>query len=360
MTPMKPSPLPILVLCAACEGGLSSDAQPIVSVLKLDGNCFALMTPDTPIAPVLGIAATCSYALEPRLFAGVDSVQVVVDYGPDVTFAGTTTAPPPSVTVTVDGVVSETPIEITDELRVGGRAYFIATFHAPPELSKDVRIAAGVNAGFQAIVPTVFETIAPPVAMSLVECPPGPPCELAGSVGSVHAQIAIVGQVPQQVAIHSSIDGVPQPDPVPPVTTQVALGRTEATVAIPVPNAPDESIWELRAQLGESPPVLVTAVVRAPAIASELSCAPSCNLGTGDPVGLEITAPSEIRPLQALVTTRLDGVPQLVAAPVALVPIAGDTAQGLLGLDAPPSPGTWQIDVTVAGYSAPAIVTTVQ
>jgi hypothetical protein len=353
--------LALLVVCAACEGGLTSDSQPLVSVLKQDGACFALMTPETPIATVLDIAATCSYQLEPRLFAGVDFVQVVIDYGPDVTFAGTTTAPRPFVTIIVDGVESDQPISISDELRVGGRAFFIATFFAPLEASRDVRVAAGVNAGFQTIVPVVFETIAPPMVFALLECPlAGTVCELPGAVGNAHVQLAIPGSVPQTVKIQSRLDGILQPDPIPPVITTITVGRTEATAEVPVPTAPDATIWTLTAQIGDSSPSQVSATIRPPMIASALSCGTSCALAPDDPVGLEITAPEAIRPLEALVTTRLDGVPQLVAAPVALVPQAAGSSLGLLGLRAPATTGTWQVDVSVAGYSAPSIVTTIQ
>jgi hypothetical protein len=56
----------------------------------------------------------------------------------------------------------------------------------------------------------------------------------------------------------------------------------------------------------------------------------------------------------------IDGVPQVIAAPVELIQQADGTSQGLLALRSPPATGQWQINVTVAGYPAPAIVTTIQ
>ena len=349
----------LLLLCA-CGGGLTSDAQPIISALVQDGDCFALITPDSPVAPSLGVSGTCSHRAEPRLLAGIDFVELVIDYGPDVTFAGTTRAPRPEVTVTVDGVESDVPIEISEEYRVGGRAYFLATFYAPAKPSTDVRISAGVNAGFRTILPDVFQTVAPQVGLALIECPQGTQCELAGAVGSAHLFITVPGRVSQDVAIHSVLGGVEEADPHPPVRTHVSLGHTEATVAIPVPSAPDFTMWTLSAQIGDGTPAQVSAIIRIPALIAQLSCGTSCNLGTGDAVGLEIIAPAKIRPLEALVETRINGVPQLVATPVTLVPRADGTAVGLLALTAPSTPGTWQIIATVAGYPAPAIVTSVQ
>jgi hypothetical protein len=75
---------------------------------------------------------------------------------------------------------------------------------------------------------------------------------------------------------------------------------------------------------------------------------------------LTIIAPAQIRPNEARVSTYLDGVPQVIVAPVELVQNANGTSQGLLALRTPNETGTWEIVVTVAGYGAPAIVTTIQ
>jgi hypothetical protein len=344
---------------AGCEEGITSDAQPIVSVLKQDGSCFARIAGE-PIDSTLGVAGTCPYRGDSRLIASIDMLEVVVDYGADVPFSGTTTAPRPEILVTVDGVESDVAIEISDEFRVGDRAYFIATFRAPPETSSDIRISAHVNAGFQTIVPEVLTSIQPSVALSLLECPPGPLCTISGAVGSAHITLAVPGTVPQLVTIHSYLDGVPQPDPIPPVRTFPANGRTEAITAVPVPAAPDDTTWRLTAQLGGGPVAEVSTVILAPTLVSRLTCGTTCALASGDPVGLEILAPAPIRPLEAFVTTRLDGSPQLVNVRVPLEQRADGTALGLLGLTAPAGSGSWQIDVTVAGYAAPTLVTTVQ
>ena len=93
---MKYAPLLCLAL-AACDSGITADAQPIVSVLKQDGGCFALITDDTPVSPTLGVSGNCNYKGSPYLLAGLDLIEVVIDYGEDVDFAGTATAPTPNV-----------------------------------------------------------------------------------------------------------------------------------------------------------------------------------------------------------------------------------------------------------------------
>lgn len=345
-------------LATGCEAGITSDAQPLVSVLKHDGVCFALIAGDA-IDPSLGVSGTCSYRGDTRLYAGVDRLEVIIDYGPDVPFSRSAAAPTPTVVVTVDGVASEEPIEISDEIRIGSRAYYIATLRAPRETSSDIRISAGVNAGFQTLVAEPMSTLAPSVSLSLLECNAGASCELAGGVGNAHISLLVTGAAEHQVRIESRLDGIPEPDPIPPVKTFIVGNNSEAITGVPIPAAPDDTSWTLTAHLGNAATAQVRAVIRAPEIVARLSCAESCTLASGDPVGLEIQAPGPIRPLEALVSTRLDGVPQLVSVRVALEQ-RGGTALGLLGLTAPAGSGNWQISVSVAGYVAPTIVTTVQ
>ena len=351
--------LPLLLLAlTACEDGITGDARPIVSVLKQDGGCFALMAGDS-IDPTLGISGTCSYRADTRMLAGIDLIEVVVDYGAEVPFGGSTVAPRPNIVITLDGIATEESIEISDEFRVGERAYYIATFRAPKTASTDVRVIAGVNAGFQTTVPEVLTTYAPQVELTMLECQTGGACDVPGATGTVHIHVAVPGTIPQQVTIHSTLDGVLQPDPVPPVRTVVVGARTENTTGIPVPVAPDGTLWTLSAQVGDGPLTEVDALIRKPLIITRLTCGTTCNLDDGDPVGLEIVTPANIRPQEALVTTRLSGIPQIVDARVALQNRADGTAFGTTGLIAP-GPGQWQIDVTVAGYSASTIVTQVQ
>lgn len=349
----------IVALCAGCEG-LSSTPEPTVSVLKqqVDANCFALMTPDSPIDPALGLDTTCPTGTPPQFFAGDDQLEIVVDYGDQVDFADGTQAPAPTVTLTIDGTASVLPIDLSSGRR-GARAYFVGTFRAPAQPSHDVRISAGVNAGFTTEVPVVFENLEPPVAIELAECATGTACMLRGAVGTAHFRVLVPGGVPETVAIHASLDGEPLGDPVAPVTTHVVDTNTEADVPLAVPAAHDGAQWVVSAQLGDDSPASLTATIQAPPIETALSCGASCALHAGDAVGLTITAPAQITPLQALVDTHLAGVPQLVAAPVLLVPHADGTATGSLALTAPAT-GSWQIDASVAGYDAPAIVTAVQ
>jgi hypothetical protein len=336
----------LLVLLSACEG-LTTPPQPAVSVLKrAPEGCFALATPDAPVADALHLYGLCSYQADATLMAGVDEVVVVVDYGPDVEFDATTDVPAPVVTVTIDGAAVNVPVMIGEVQRVGSRAYFEATLRAPTQISSDVRFTAGVNAGFTATVNQPFETLAPPIGLSIAQCPSATSCSLEADVGNLDLVVSIPGDLPQQVLVRSAFNGIEQPDP---IDATILPPRT--TVAIPVPALAPGTTWTLTAQLAGGTAPSVSAVLTQPGIEAELSCEPNCSLARGDSVGLQITAPPGIHATQALVSTSLNGVPQLVAEPVALVP-------GMIALTVP-GPGTWTIDVSVAGYAAPAIVQTI-
>jgi hypothetical protein len=343
---------------AACDDGITSDAQPRVTVLVQSDTCAAPIAGD-PLDATLDVSGVCPYRGSTQLFAGVNQLEVVVDYGPDVAFDSDTSAPPPDVTLLVDGVESDVPIDVSDELRVGERAYFIATLTVPAKPSSNIRIGAGVNAGFKTLVPEVLTAIDPPVFMRILECGNGPVCEVTGAVGSAHIEITAFGDGQELVSIHSTLDGVPQPDPIPPVRTFPRNGvETTAITAVPIPATSDDTSWTLTAQLGSATWEART-IIRAPSIMSRLTCGTTCSLSSGDTVGLEIITPGPIRPLEAFVTTRFNGSPQLVSVRVPLEQRADGTALGLLGLTAPAGNGSWQIDVTVAGYAAPSLVTNV-
>ena len=333
----------LLLLLPACEG-LTTPPAPQLSVLKrMPEGCFAVATPDSPPAAELQLFGTCSYQADPTLMANVDEAVVVVDYGPDVEFDTTTDVPPPAMTFTIDGAPADVPVRIGDVQRVGSRAYFEATLRAPAQLTNDLRISAQVNAGFAAELVQPFAVVAPPLGLSLFECPDPTSCELAGAVGDAHLVVSVPGDGPQQVTIRQTLAGVDDPNIVTATVTPPS-----STVALAVPAAPDGSTWTISASLLGGTPPSVTATIRAPLITAQLSCAPNCTLAPGDQVGLHIFTPLGLRATQAFVTTRLNGVPQLVGEPVAIDP-------GLLALTVP-GRGTWTIDVSVAGYAAPAIV----
>jgi hypothetical protein len=352
------TPKRLLLLCAlgACEG-LTTPPSPALSALKrMPEGCFALMTPATPVAPDITLNGLCSYQADPSLMAGVDEAVVVVDYGPDVEFDTTTAIPPPIVTLTVDGAVSDTPISISAPQRIGARAYFLATLRAPEVISQSVAIDAEVNAGFHASLDNVFSLVPAPISLGFAECPDPMACVLPGAVGDAHLQISVPGSVEQTVTVRTAVDGIEQPDAVV-VDTHPDGTASSATVALPVPAAHVGAMWTASAQLPVGPAPSVTAAIQSPAVTMQLSCAPNCSLSPGDSVGLAIFAPKGVRADQALVTTRVDGVPQLVAEPVALIEDSASSS-ALVSLTVP-SQCTWTIDATVAGYSAPAIVQTI-
>ncbi|MCX5748246.1 MAG: hypothetical protein NT062_37820 [Proteobacteria bacterium] len=361
MTSTTARPLAILSVVgalAACEA--PAPRTPILSVLRRADACFALMTPDNPVPAELGVESVCADPTFPTILASVDLALVVIDYGPDVEFETTTVAPPPELAVAIDGVVTAVDAAISSEQRVGDRAYYLATFRAPGAPSTDVRIAAGAGPGFWTESPTVFAIVPPPITFDLAECAGGVSCTRTASVGQLHARVALPGDVALPIAIHQELDQLALPDPVPATLPTPVDGASVANLAIDVPAvAPGAATtrWSLVAQVGTSTSAPVVITLAPPALTANLSsCGAPCTVARGTSVGLTITAPAGIHPARALVTTRIGGVPQLVAAPVDLV-----DGVGLLTLIAPTNAiGAWQIDVTVAGYAAPSIDAYVQ
>ena len=344
----------LVVMVAACEA--PAPVTPILSVLKRTDTCFALMTPDNPVPSELAVPNICDGDTFPTIYAGVDLVEIVIDYGPEVDFAATTVAPAPTVEVVVDGVANPVRIDVSPEQRLGSRAFFLATFRAPTVSSTDVRIAAGAGEGFHTESPTIFATVPPPISFALAECQPGLACTLVAVVGGVHATVSVPGDVAVPIVIHQTIDQLLQPDTIA-VTATPSGGSAAASVAIEVPTG---TAWSLAAQVGDGRSAPVSIALVPPTIEAHLSCGTACTVIRGGQVGLAITAPGAIHPARALVTTKLGGVPQLIAAPIDLE-VAGGVASGLVTLTAPTNAvGTWEIAVTVAGFAAPTIEATVQ
>ena len=339
--------LPVMLALAACEG-LSASPEPSVSVfVKTSDSCFALMTPNQPVSTALGVGGLCPYDAPAQLVAGIDLAEAVIDYGPDVEFAPNTAAPPPTVSVTADGMPSDQPVTMSEEQRVGSRAFFIATFRAPSEASRDVQITAGVNPGFQTTVPVTFVTLPPVVSLSVVECALTTTCDVPGGVGQIHIAIEVPGDLSVTVPLHETLDGVTQPDPIAPVVTTPAGATSTAIAAVPVPPAPAGTGLELFAQINAGPVNATSATIVAPDITAALTCGSSCGVGTT--TGLTITAPAGISATDAILDATLDGVPDIIEQDVPLQ-VLGSAATGLATLQVPAQAGTWALTVSVDGY----------
>jgi hypothetical protein len=340
-----------------------STVQPIqvISVLtRTSAGCSAVVSGSAPAA-ALGLASPCPMPLPvPRLNAGTDQVQVVVDYGP-IDVPGATKVPAPALAVLVDGKDIASPVTVSTTLRAGGHVFFIATFTAPPMLSSNVRIAVTATPGATMILPDIFTLAAAPLSITVLECAQLG-CERAGAVGTVHARIAIPGEVPQSIVVHNLIDGLPISDSNVPITTELGVGETVTTVEVAVPAAPDGAAWNIVAQLGPIRKAANQITIRRPVIVATLSCGASCTVAAGARLGLEVTAPKDIRSRQAIISTALGGVPILAGSTLDLtaIDIGAGTASASQTLTAPATPGTWSIDVSVAGYRATTLSVTVQ
>jgi hypothetical protein len=328
------------------------DAPITASLLvKAPAGCF------TPVGAApsaeLGLANLCTPPpADPvaPITAGLDTIMLVVDYGV-LDIPDSATIPPPSLTLSVDGVPQ--PGALTPDAlhaSASGRRYVTAVSHAPATASRDVRIAARPFASSPLATELRLTSVAPVPTASIIECGPPPAiCEATAAVGSVHLAVALPGDVARAVTIHSLIDGVLLPDP-PAVTTAPTGTHTEGVRAIDVPGGvTDGALWTLRAQLDAEPGVVVIRL-HPPAITSALSCPSPCTIAAGATLGLTVAA----------YATRLAGVPN-TSGTLDLLTIdnAAGTASGATPLVAPATPGPWTIDVSVADYAAQTLVVNV-
>jgi hypothetical protein len=313
------------------------------SELKLDPTCA------TPVPEV------------PKVAAAVQRVQVVIDEGA-IDFPAASQIPVPTINVLVDGVDSSTPVTMSSPFRVSGHIYFLATFHPPALLSDDMRLVITATPGAGVLVDKPFQIIAPAIAVGLVECPTGSGCEQAGAVGNVHTSVTIIGDVPQMVAFHNLIDGVPVADSVSPAMTAAASGTTTVTVPVPVPVAAEGSSWVIDVQIGATHAQAPHVTIRRPPLVATLSCQAPCTVAPNTSIGLFVSAPKDIAVRTATLNTAINGIPVLSGSSLPLGSVDNDTGlvSGSTTLPAPPTTGTWSIDVSVDGYHLVPLLVTVQ
>ena len=336
--------------------------QPIeaISVLKRTAQNCSLVIAGEPPASALGLPTPCT-GDSPlgQLNAGSDQIEIVVDYG-NVDFPGATTkVPAPTFGVLVDHKEIAVPIAVPPAKRAGGHVFFVGTMNAPAVISPDFRLTVTAVPGHTAFVSQIFNLQPPPIGIAIQEC--GESCEREGAVGSIHARIAIPGEIPQSIIIRNVIDGVVSDLGAATLTTELGVGETFQTATMAVPTAADGAKWRLEVQLGASRARSNEITIRKPRIVTSLSCGTICALASGAQVGLTVTAPRLISSHEASITTRLDGVPVTTNSALDLISdVDTNTSVGVTTLTTPTSPGTWTIDVSVAGYRASTINVTVQ
>ena len=332
-----------------------------VSALKrTQSGCFAPITSVAP-SPALGLAAPCP-TNSATMTAGLDLVELVIDYGA-LDVPDSAVWPSPIVTILVDGVTVAAPVMLSQLQRSNGHSFFLATFRAPASLSSNIRFSVAPSASLPSVtMDTVFATVAAVPEVDVVECDGASTCTASGAVGAIHFLVSVAGDLPQSIAIHSFLDGVPQSDPVGPQMTTADSDGTSVTLAVPVPAAPDGTIWTIEAQLGSARTRSQNIIIQRPNVTATLSCGSSCTLTPGETVGVTISAPEGISPQEALYTTLLDGSPIVLSAQLTLgnIDIQAGTVSTIQSLTAPTQSGTWQIDVSVAGYRSNTLTAQIQ
>lgn len=169
---MQRQAIVLLVGLAGCDD-LGSRSGPTVSVLRqTHGACFELLAGPRP-PPGMGGEPCSAAATRTTLFAGLDLLQLVIDYGTlDIPASATVPAPLPSLLL--DGVAATPSPGVQPQPPLDGHTYFLAHATVPATLSNHVQITVPVVAGYGATVPTIFQTVDAPITASvLVKAPAG-------------------------------------------------------------------------------------------------------------------------------------------------------------------------------------------
>lgn len=169
-----------IAVIAACGGEQTSSPGPTVSVLRQTGaSCFELMASAEPAAG-LGPMICPGTGKNTQLLAGIDRVELVIDYGA-IDFPAAS-VPAPTVVVRTDGKPTTTSASIVAQQRVNGHTFYLAAFTAPEAISNDVQISVSVVSGYATDVATLYQTVQPGAMLSVLVRTPSGCFTLAGGV----------------------------------------------------------------------------------------------------------------------------------------------------------------------------------
>ena len=188
---------------------------------------------------------------------------------------------------------------------------------------------------------------------------------LTAAVGTVSVAVTAPGVATTPATLTWSLNGVTQPQSATGMLApQGILNVVTGLITFPVPVAPDNTPFQIVAQVGNSIGTSHAITLQAPFIGMKLSgCPPNgvCTLKPSQNMLLVLSAPRLSEVTQAIVSTTEDGAPGLSSAVVSLntMDVAKNTISGQLAIQAPSIPGTWTITGTVGGYSAQSIIATI-
>lgn len=218
----------------------------------------------TELEPAIDVGPVCSAApSSPTFVAGADRARVIVDYGDELEFTPGTTVPKPSISVSVAG--QEVNVNPDTQARSGDRAVFDSSFAIPANPVGLMSVRAKASEGLERDAGTSFQVVAPTIAARYDDCSSDVVCERYGGVDSVVLELTAPGSAAQAATLTWTLAGVPSSQTVTldqPSMTESGPG-VEKTIAIPVPPAPDGTVWALSARLGTERVDLPAVVIRA-------------------------------------------------------------------------------------------------
>jgi hypothetical protein len=197
----------------------------------------------------------------------------------------------------------------------------------------------------------------PTIQLAIEECAAG--CAPTAGVGAVHAVVEIPGDAAQHGTLRSFV-GSELAGELPVATAALPGRRTQVTVPLDIPLAPDGALWRLELVWNGLTAVTSGVALRAPAVTSAIGCGTPCTVKAGTSVELLITAPRDIRAGSALFATSTDAAsPTTGTITESTVNQVTASKEWRQTLAVPPTGAVWKVQASVAGYPATTILATI-
>ncbi|TMQ07985.1 MAG: hypothetical protein E6J90_41740 [Deltaproteobacteria bacterium] len=350
---MRGTPFALACALAGC-GADDAPAPMTLSLLKqTTDSCYLLVGGDTPARSLTFPFKLCDTPGITSVIAGATQLELIADYGA-LEFSESTAVPTPTITMTLDGAASPTPLGAA-RLPQGGRAVFGASFVAPAHPGAQLAFLVSATAGFEQDLGAIT-LAAPDLAMTIEPCPTAGPCSMVSSVGSVTVHVTVSGTTTQPVTLTSTLDRITQPDRVTIMATEPASpDHVSGMTSLPVPAG---TTWQLTASAATTPAVGPVITLAPPVIRSALACGARC--AADSTTELVVIAPRFIHPATAAVDITVAGAPVVTAGTVTLTEpdVVHDTISGRMSVVFPAKPSAAvAIEVNVAGYRANTLQT---
>lgn len=384
--------VPIAIVLASCDA--TTRSGPTVTVMRVTSKTCLELLSDTPPDDALGLAEPCeASSTATPLLAGIDQLQLVIDYG-DVAFTASTEIPTPTVTVEVDGKATMISPSVASRPQKGGHAWFVVTFTVPNVVSQNMQIQVDVATGFSTRLTKTFQTVAPAPAVSalrktkdgcfsvMTPTMPDPMLGLTDVCGTATTALNAAVDLVELVIDYGALDVAASSVPPAPVISVSIDGTQVATTAAlsPLQRVHDHlfylATFHAPAAISSNMRISVATVGTGTPLETVFSTVPpmptidvvecpgtgACEVrGAVGIVHLHVTVPGDV-PQQVVFHSYFDGVPGPEPAVPVMTTVGNGVTEKTVEIPVPAAADgtTWSLEAQVGPAHAPPIPITVR